>query len=340
VAGATFSTTTSAMVELADTKGLICGFQLREDGISEPLNWDIASDPNRRLEGAVWLHFSLADVRAKKWIDACEQIPIRAREMLLDTDSHIRLERLENGFAGVLGDLHFEFDGDPDRLGVIHLYADAHVVVTARLHPLKVVDQLRVELRRGLPVANTLRLVVHFIEDFADVVVSVITGQGEVVDKVEDHILKDRRQRDGGELGGVRRLLARLRRHINAQRGALADLADRPLPWWSETDTADLRRAIERLERVGLDLESVLERARLLQEEITSRTGEATNHNLYIVSLLTAVFLPITLITGIFGMNVGGLPWVEEDGGFLWVLVIMVLTAATSLVLLHWRRFF
>jgi zinc transporter len=87
-------------------------------------------------------------------------------------------------------------------------------------------------------------------------------------------------------------------------------------------------------------LESVLERARLLQEEIARRTAEATNPNLYIVSLLTAIFLPITLITGIFGMNVGGLPWVEDSGGFLWVFVIMALTAVTSVVLLHWRRFF
>jgi zinc transporter len=135
-------------------------------------------------------------------------------------------------------------------------------------------------------------------------------------------------------------LLARLRRHINAQRGALADTAHRPFPWWREEDTSELRRAIERLDRIALDLESIQERARLLQEEIVSRTGEATSHNLYVVSLLTAIFLPITLVTGIFGMNVGGLPWVEEDGGFLWVFGIMTLTAITSLVLLHWRRFF
>lgn len=328
------------MVELPDTRGLICGFQLREDGISEPLHWDIAAEPNRAFAGAVWLHFSLADVRAKKWISACERIPARAREILLDPDVQIRLERVDGGFAGVLGDLHFEFDGDPDRLGTIHLYVDADLVVTARLHPLKVVDQLRVELRQGLVIASTLRLVVHFVEDFSDVLAVVIAGQGDLVDKVEDHILKDRHLRDGGELGGVRRLLARLRRHINAQRSALAHVAHRPLPFWSETDSSDLRRAIERLERIALDLESVQERARLLQEEITRRTGEATNHNLYVVSLLTAIFLPITLITGIFGMNVGGLPWLEDDGGFLWVFGIMALTAVVSLILLHWRRFF
>src|SRR5262245_28477622 len=88
------------MVELADTRGLICGFQLHENGTSEALNWDIASEPNRQFDEAVWLHFSLADVRAKKWISSSERIPVRAREILLDTDLHIRLERVERGFAG------------------------------------------------------------------------------------------------------------------------------------------------------------------------------------------------------------------------------------------------
>jgi Mg2+ and Co2+ transporter CorA len=144
------------------------------------------------LKPAAWLHFNLADVRAKKWISACERIPARAREILLNTDVHIRLEEVEGGFAGVLGDLHFEFDNDPDRLGAIHLYADANMVVTARLHPLKVMDQLRVELRRGMVVTNTLRLVVRFIEDFTDTLATVIAGQGDVIDKAEDDILKDR----------------------------------------------------------------------------------------------------------------------------------------------------
>ena len=328
------------MVELPDTRGLICAFQLHENGSSEALSWDLANEPNRRFEKAVWLHFSLADVRAKKWISSYERIPARAREILLDSDLHIRLEHVEKGFAGILGDLHFDFDGDPDRLGVIHLFIDESLVVTARLHPLKVVDQLRGELRRGIAVASTLRLVVQFVEDFADTLATVIAGQSDLVDHAEDKILKDRFLRDAGELGGVRRLLARLRRHVNAQRSALSQIADRPLAWWVQADAHDLQRAIERLDRIALDLESIQERARLLHEEIAGRTAEATNRNLYIVSLLTAIFLPITLITGIFGMNVGGLPWVDEHTGFLWVFGIMVFTAVTSLILLHWRRFF
>ena len=78
----------------------------------------------------------------------------------------------------------------------------------------------------------------------------------------------------------------------------------------------------------------------MLQEEIAAGAFETTNLNLYIVSLFTAIFLPLNLITGIFGMNVAGLPWLENPGGFLWVTFVMVLTLITSLVLLYWRRFF
>ncbi len=331
------------MVELPDTRGLICGFRLRVNGTAEALSWDCTSESDWSSEGAVWLHFSLADVRAKKWIKACPRLPDRAREILLDTDPHIRLESIDNGFAGVLGDFHFEFDNDPDRLGVMRLYIDEDVVITARLQALKVADQLRSQLRQGLTVPSTLRLVVQFVEDFAETVSTIIAGQSDLVDEVEDRILKNRFLRESGDLGSVRRLVTRLRRHLGAQRNALAHQAHLAPAWWNEEDAEALRRAIERLESLSLDLESIQERARLLQEELGSRTFEATNRNLYIVSLFTAVFLPLTLITGItgiFGMNVGGLPWLEEAGGFLWVSGLMVLTLITSLVLLYWRRFF
>ena len=120
----------------------------------------------------------------------------------------------------------------------------------------------------------------------------------------------------------------------------MGHLAHRPPAWFRDGETSDLRRSIERLSGVSQDLESIQERARLLQDEIAGRIGNATNQNLYIVSLLTAIFLPITLITGIFGMNVGGLPFLEQETGFAWVIGLMLLTVTISLVLLHWRRFF
>ncbi len=80
------------------------------------------------------------------------------------------------------------------------------------------------------------------------------------------------------------------------------------------------------------------ERARLLQEEIAGLLTEATNRNLFLLSMVTTTLLPITLITGVFGMNVGGLPWVGTHSGFWWVMLVMVLALVLTLVLLRRRR--
>jgi zinc transporter len=56
---------------------------------------------------------------------------------------------------------------------------------------------------------------------------------------------------------------------------------------------------------------------------------------LYILSIVTTIFLPITLITGVFGMNLGGLPAQQDPLGFWYGIGLMVLIVAATLVLLR-----
>ncbi len=327
------------MVELPDTAGLICGFCFTPDGVARPLDWKTEKLVSH-IHDSAWLHFRQSDTRVQSWLAACEQIPPHWRELLLDTDAHIHLETSEHGFSGVLGDFRYESDGDTDLLDTVRLYVDQRHIITTRIHALKAVDQLRIEVRNGLPVRSPMDIVFRFLEDVTDILDGHSARQAEIVDGIEDLVLKDRFLQESKELGGVRRLLTRLRRQVDAQRHALAQLAHRSPTWFREEDKIELRRSIERLNAAFLDLDAIQERARLLQDEIAGRITNATNRNLYVVSLLTAIFLPITLISGIFGMNVGGLPWENQQGGFSWVIVVMLLTITGSLALLHWRRFF
>lgn len=98
--------------------------------------------------------------------------------------------------------------------------------------------------------------------------------------------------------------------------------------------------AVERFGGVAQDLELVEDRARLMQEEIAARLNEQTNRTLYFLSVVTAALLPITLITGVFGMNVGGLPWLEHPHGFRHVMLLMVLMVVAALGLIRHRRVF
>lgn len=326
------------MIELPDSAGLICGFRLRP---SEPVeSLTVASSDWLAGDEPVWLHFNLADTRAQRWIAECPALPAAARDRLLSEDRRVGLHRAGSGLAGALGDVHFEFETDPEQVGLLRLYVDENRIITGRLHPLKIVDQLRRELIDGATIPTPMLILIRHVEELAELLDTVATVQADEVDEIEDHLLKSRGHQDGGELGRIRRLLARLRRQVSSQRQALAYLIHRPPRWCAEQDLERLRHATERIEGVAQDLEATQERSRLVQEEISNCLNEATSRNLYVLSIITAIFLPITLVTGIFGMNVGGLPWLNHPGGFHWVMFVMALTALVTLGALHWRKFF
>jgi zinc transporter len=218
------------------------------------------------------------------------------------------------------------------------VYVDDKRLITARRKPLKTVDRLRRELTGGnLALRTPMRLFEHFIEALADTLHTVVSKLGDEVDDVEERILAGHFHKEGQALGRMRRLLAQMRRRMGADRAALAPLPLRLPAVFDAEERQGLREAIERLDAVGQDLELVQERARLLQEEIAARLGEATNRNLYVLSIVTTTLLPITLITGVFGMNVSSLPFVQGPGGFWWVMFIMALAVIVTLIILRRR---
>jgi zinc transporter len=325
-------------IESVDSSGLICGFILQPQGPALPVLWDPKNKASSIFEQPVWLHFNLADTRASKWIDACADLPVDARELLLDHDAHVRHEVIGQGLALVIGDLHHDFNDDPEGFGTLRLYIDKNIIITGRRHPLKTVDHLRRTMAAGLEVATTADLFAKLIEELAETFQRVVKELADVVDEAEDEILAGRVHEQGTELGRVRRLIARLRRHVNGGRHALLQGLTLAHRWAGSTDIAELRQAVERLDGIAQDLELVQERARLLQEEIAGRLGEATNRNLYLLSVMTTVLLPVNLITGIFGMNTGGLPWVQDSSGFWRAMICMFIGVIISLGILHRRQ--
>jgi len=325
-------------IDIPDRNGLICGFTLDATLKAKPLALYIANEQTALPPFAHWLHFNLADTRATNWIHSCTLIPEDARELLLDSDTHIRSENFGSGLALVIGDLYHDFRDDPEHLGVLRLYLDNNRLITGRGHPLKSVDRLRHELFEGMVIPNSIDLFARLIYDIADSIHTVIKQLNERVDDAEDQILAGHLQNQGSKLGQMRRLLARLRRHLTANRQAM-QLALPHISRWSKHDTSELRQAVEHLDSTIQDLELVQERTRLLQEEIAGRMSEATNRNLYVLSIVTVTLLPINLITGIFGMNTGGLPWGQDDpSGFWWVIFFMIIAVIAALSILQKKR--
>ncbi len=320
---------------------LICGFRCDASGDARRLRWE---DVDQALApttagGLVWLHLDVSDVRVQRWLAGQADLPSEARKLLLGTETHLTLRIVGDAVLGVVSDLHHDFEDDPSTVGALRLYFDERRVVTARRHPLQAVDRLRRSSEREGCERRPLPLIATLLHHLSDAFVGLIHEATVDLDAVEAAILDDAAE-GAADLGRVRRRLARLRRHLGPQRLALGALAARPPGWAGAEDSAALRDAVSRLDGVGHDLDLAQERARQLQDERAAALAEITNRNLYVLSIFTAIFLPMTLVTGVFGMNVGGLPGVGHDGGFLWTMALMAVIGAGTFVVLKLARIF
>jgi zinc transporter len=100
----------------------------------------------------------------------------------------------------------------------------------------------------------------------------------------------------------------------------------------------ELREHTDRMTRYVEDLDLAKERAMLLQDELRNRIADQHGVRMYVLSLVTAIFLPLSFLTGVFGMNVSGLPGVENPDGFLYVGTTMLVLAVVMLAAMLWKR--
>lgn len=314
-----------------DSGGLIWGYRLA-DGSSiglQEAERDDASSP-------LWIHLNLSDGRARKWLTEHARLPAAALAMLLDPQPRVRVQTLAEGVVATIEDLHHDFKGDPEGFGELRFYMDERRVVSARRHPLKSVDVLHRSLQQGLTMSASERWLDQLVECVAHSFGEAVHTLVDQVDELEDEIVTGSNKDQRATLSSLRRLLVRFRRHLNADRSALGKL--RSTSHDASHQLTPLRQALEHLDGVASDLDLVHERVRLLQDEVAGLLAEATNRNLYVLSIVTTALLPATLMTGFWGMNVGGLPWQDDAHGIWWTGLTVVASIVFSLALLRGSR--
>jgi len=103
-------------------------------------------------------------------------------------------------------------------------------------------------------------------------------------------------------------------------------------------DVQALREASEEFSVVLSDMASLQGRIKLLQEEVSTAMTEQNNRTLFVLTAVTVLALPINIMAGLFGMNVGGIPFGQNDHGFWFVVLIVVLVTSLGAWFMFNRR--
>jgi zinc transporter len=293
------------------------------------------SAPAAQSGGAfLWLHFNLANVASERWLRQLE-LP----DAFYDALNHVQSTRVElagTSVVAVVNDV-MAFGADASNVSTMAICVQDRLLVSARHTPLRSIDRLRESVKGGETFRSATELLAHLLRDQAAVMALVVRDATGQVDRIEDMLMTRQIRESRARLGGLRRMLVRLQRLLAPEPAALFRLLNRPPAWIGTEDIQDLRESAEEFAAAVADCAALGERVRLLQEEVSAVVNEQTNRTVFILTVVTVAALPMTIIPGLFGMNVGGLPLQNHAEGF-WILVVLVTALSTLGAVLALRR--
>ena len=328
----------------SDPSGLVWGFLFGSAGAASTIDAVAAqhwiADPARRAKGEfIWLHFNLSNAASEKWLNAHASLSDEFYETLHQGSRSTRIELADDMLIAVVNDVKHDFSFEPSDISTLWLSVSETVVISARRTPLQSIEHLRQAALQGEAFESSVELLTHLLRDQADVLIDIVRKAVKRVDQIEDTLLAGRTRHKREDLGAMRRVLVRLRRLLAPEPAALFRLLQRPPAWMDEQATQGLRQSTEEFSVVLNDMSSLQERIKLLQEEIAAHVNEENGRSLFVLTIVTVLVLPINVVAGLLGMNVGGVPLTNHPNGF-WIIVaiVFVVTVIAGAVLLRLPR--
>jgi len=213
-----------------------------------------------------------------------------------------------------------------DRLVSIRVWVEQGRAISVSFHPLEGLDRLVDQMKAG-EIKDPGDLVSHLGMMITKQVDPIIGDLADLVDACElqlepEHAFETRRR-----IAVARSDAIAYRRFVAPQRQALTHLAELDAPWLEEDDRLHLREAADRFARMAEELEAVRERSALIHEQLTDLRSEQIENRALQLSVVALIFLPLTFITGLLGMNVDGIPDAHQPWAFAAVCVICLILA-------------
>jgi zinc transporter len=289
-------------------------------------------------DATLWVHLSRDAADARAWLQGESGLDPLVVEALLAENTRPRAVAMGNGAMLFMRGVNLNPGADPDDMVSIRLWVEARRVISVRLRRLHSVDEICQALELGRGPVDAGDFVVHLAARMVAQVADVVTEVNDEVDELQQEVLVRESAHLRSRLTRLRGKIISLRRHLAPQRDALTRLTQLALPWLGGDELGRLREEADRVTRYVEDLDVARDRADLTHEELASRMAEQLNARMYLLSVVAAFFLPLSFLTGLLGINVGGIPLSENPWGFVGVVVVLLVLMVLQALLFRWRR--
>lgn len=303
----------------ASDSGLVHAYLLDGKGGARRLDWAgvAAWTP---ADGVLWMNLDYTAPDVVRWLEHDADLDPLVREALTDLDPRPRAVPHGDDLMLIIRGINQNQGSQPEDMISVRIWIEPHRILTMRHRLSRSLKAITADLERGKGPTGVGDLTAHLVDRIVDHVVARVDALHDAIADTEDVVLSEGRADVRADLADHRRRAIALRRFLGPEREALARLAILKLPWLDEQRTLWIAESAERMMRAIEELDAARDRAAVTQEEVASHLAELSNQRIYILSIITAIFLPIGFVCSLLGVNVGGVPLQDESWAF-WALV-------------------
>jgi len=288
----------------------------------------------------LWVHIDYTSPEAAAWLRNCTGLDPLAVESLLEETSRPRAVLFHTGLILDLRGVNMNPGAEPEDMVAVRIWADENVIISSNRRWMASLDDIRNALLKGDGPQDSSAFISSLVEHIDDRISMILDQLEDAFEQLEDDLLLEEYSETRVELARLRRLAIRLKRYLAPQKEAITHLLNEPPPWLQRRVKMRLRENVNILHRHLEELDSIRDRAIIAQEEFINRLSEQLNTRMYTLSLVATLFMPLGFLTGLLGINVGGIPGSGSKYGFFVVSVLVVILLSLQLYYLRKKKWF
>jgi zinc transporter len=259
---------------------------------------------------------------------------------LLADETRPRILPVGEGILLILRGVNLNENASPEDMVSIRLWIDPHRIISLQRRKLKAVGDLAANIEAGQGPVDSAGFITTLIGLLFARMAPVVTSLGEEMDDMEEDVLDGSTNALREQIVSIRKKAIIFKRYMAPQRDLITHLLEAKIDWFAQHNHHHMIEAHDNITRFVEELDSVRERSQVISDEVTNILTERLNKNMYALSVVAAIFLPLGFLTGLLGINIGGIPGAENPQAFLVFCGMLALVVGLQIVIFRKMRWF
>jgi len=289
--------------------------------------------PEDGVKGTLWIDLDRQDPRVGTWLEEESGLDRSVLDALLAEDTRAWLLQQGDGFAAILFGVNLNPGAEPDDMVTVRLWCDARRVITLHHRGVRAIEDLREQIKSRKGPATPGEFVFRLAQRLASRVHPVLEDLDAQIDDLDEALSDHAIHKVKLHLPDLRRQIVHLRRHLHPQRDVLEHLMTMESALLPQRHRHALHETTNRLVRDLELLDALRERLHVTQDEYIASLQQRLASRMYVLSLVAAIVLPLSLLTSLLGVNLAGIPGAEHPAAFARLVALLVGVAIIQYIL-------